>query len=284
MSAKSKIEWTDRTWNPVTGCSKVSQGCKNCYAERDWARLSSNPKTVYYGREFTDVAVHLKRLDEPSRWGKPSRVFVNSMSDLFHESVDSLFIAQVFAVMRRNCQHVYQILTKRPDRMREIVSNLHKYPDPYFCDQIAAVAPADGVIYPAKNVWLGVSVEDQETAEARIPELLKIPNVTRFLSVEPMLGPVNLEVPMPGPIVSGNYPPWLIQGGIGWVIVGGESGPNARPMKEEWVLSLLYQCQKHHIPFFFKQWGEHDDKGNHVGKKAAGRLLNGREWNEYPIF
>lgn len=259
MSAKSKIEWTDRTWNPVTGCTKVSQGCKNCYAERDWPRLSANPKTVYFGRRFGQVATHPERLDQPLRWKRPSRIFVNSMSDLFHDDVDSVFIATVFSVMALAVQHRYQILTKRPDRMRDLVARLmvlaQSVPE--------HLLPADEFIFPHDHVFLGVSAEDQETADARAPILAKTLTHRRWLSAEPLLGPIRIE------------PAWA----LAWVVVGGESGPNARPMKIEWVRSLRDQCEAFGIPFFFKQWGEHDEHGNRVGKKNAGRLLDGREWN-----
>lgn len=262
MSAKSKIEWTDRTWNPVTGCTKVSRGCKNCYAERDWSRLSANPKTVYFGRRFGQVAAHPERLDQPLRWKRPSRIFVNSMSDLFHEEVDDLTVASVFAAMASAAHHHYQILTKRPARMRDLVARL-----PALARSVPAhLLPADGDIGPGRNVFLGVSAEDQATADARAVPLMLADTPRRWLSAEPLLGPIEIE------------PRW----GLDWVVAGGESGPGARPMDPGWARSLRDRCIDLDIPFFFKQWGEHDERGKRVGKREAGRLLDGRTWDGYP--
>ena len=263
MSAKTKIEWTDATWNPVTGCTKVSRGCQHCYAERDWRRLAANPNTVYQGRKFTDVMVHPERLDQPKQWRRTRKIFVNSMSDLFHESVPDTFIAAVFAAMARAPQHVYQILTKRPIRMREIIARL-----PELAESLPERhLPADGDLRPRRNVWLGVSVEDNEQACLRLPTLMNIPDIVRFASFEPLLGPVRL------------FPETVID----WAIVGGESGSGARRMLTEWALSLRDQCAEMHIPFYFKQWGEFGEDGKRCGKTAAGRLLDGREWNELPL-
>jgi len=263
MNAISKIEWTERTWNPITGCTKVSLGCKNCYAEREWRRLSANKKTVYYEREFTDIRFHQDRINEPLKWKKPCRVFVNSMSDLFHEQIDDLRIASVFSMMRLANQHQYQILTKRPERMQRIVEAL--------TDLVGGVPesllPSNCDIRPGANVWLGISAEDQATANERIPHLLNTQASIRFLSLEPLLGPITL------------HKEWRR---LDWVIVGGESGPNSRPMYTDWVISLRDQCRSAHIPFFFKQWGEFNTLGQRVGKRNAGRLLDGREWNQYP--
>lgn len=280
-NSSTKIEWTNATWSPVTGCSKVSEGCKHCYAEREWARLSANPKTVYHGRKFTDVMFHPERLDQPLRWKKPRMIFVNSMSDLGHESIPLDFTDRVFGYMNMCRRHTFQILTKRPKRLREVV--LHALDE-------------EGLsVFP--NVWLGVSVEDQETADERIPLLLETPAAVRFVSYEPALGPVDLSR-------------WVIHPRLDWVIAGGESGPKARPSHPDWFRAVRDQCQAAGIPFFFKQWGEwipRDQDPNfemgtglmrsclagdgksgevgiwrRVGKKRAGRNLDGREWNEYP--
>jgi protein gp37 len=236
MATHSKIEWTEMTWNPVTGCSKVSQGCKYCYAERMAARLKAMG-VKHYENGF-EVALHEDSLETPFKWKKPRVVFVNSMSDLFHESVPLEFIERVFATMIRCPQHTFQILTKRSERLREVANSLS---------------------WPA-NVWMGVSVEDQRVV-FRIEDLKYVPAAVRFLSCEPLIGPLNN----------------LSLNGIHWVIVGGESGPGARPMKEEWVHSILNQCRTNHVPFFFKQWGG-------VRKHIAGRELNGRTYDAMPIL
>ena len=234
MSNQSSIEWTDVTWNPVTGCSKVSPGCKNCYAERSAMRLKAmgSPR---YKNEF-EVTLHYDKLTLPLRWRRPKKIFVNSMSDLFHEEVPDEFIFQMFEVMKKADWHLFQILTKRADRLEEMA--------PY-------------LPWP-KNVWQGVSVENAEYIE-RVDSLIKVPSAIRFISVEPLLGPI----------------PKLPLKDISWVIVGGESGPGARPMLKDWVISIRDQCQRNHVPFFFKQWGG-------VNKKKAGRLLDGDTYNEFP--
>lgn len=365
MSDKTGIEWTDATWNPVTGCSKVSQGCKHCYAERDWARLSANSATKYAGRDFTDVATHADSLPLPCRWTKPRRIFVNSMSDLFHEAVPFEFIAAVFGVMAGASWHSFQVLTKRPQRTLDFFAwldahperaefdsvSLHeKYPGadwrPFLCADLASrVLPDDGEglrvaidgKWPLPNVWLGVSVEDQAAADERVPLLLKAPAAVRFLSVEPMLGPVDIrfafsdagvircprcmfgtnrldhgQCPNDGETLR-NDP------GVDWIICGGESGLHARPMHPHWARDLRDQCAAAGVPFLFKQWGEwaphqptpgfdeggalrngtvryiegdgrqpdghfrHGDAAvRRIGKKAAGRLLDGVEHNGYP--
>lgn len=296
------IEWCDETWNPVTGCSKVSQGCKFCYAERDWARLVHLP--AYKGRKFTDVACHPDRLNQPLRWAKPRRVFVNSMSDLFHEDVPFEFIDQVFAVMALAKQHVFQVLTKRPARMLEYMKRLGKS-----AALLDTAARSMGytfefhgkylVAWPIPNVWLGVSVEDQATADERIPLLMQTPAAVRWVSAEPLLGPVDIC----------EYIEWrntiANERSLSWVVVGGESGPNARPMHPDWARSLRDQCAAAGVPFLFKQWGEwsapipgiasssnemqvteHGGCGPYVtrrvGKKAAGRLLDGIQHDGYP--
>lgn len=291
MSEKTGIEWTDATWNPVTGCSKVSQGCKHCYAERDWARLSANPGTKYFGRDFTDVATHAAALPLPCRWTKPRRIFVNSMSDLFHESVPFEFIAAVFGVMAGASWHSFQVLTKRPQRMLDFFAwldahperaefdsaSLHeKYPGddwrPFLCADLASrVLPDDGEglrvaiagEWPLPNVWLGVSVEDQAAADERVPLLLKAPAAVRFLSVEPMLSAVDLRLRRPvrdddRQDMDGwcSHITTAAGAGIHWVICGGESGPHARPMHPHWARDLRDQCAARGVPFLFKQWGE----------------------------
>jgi protein gp37 len=230
MSAETNIEWTEATWNPVTGCTKVSQGCKHCYAERLSQRF-------WRDRPFTEVRVHEDRLDQPRRWRKGRTIFVNSMSDLFHEGVPADFILRVFEVMRDCQQHTFQVLTKRAERLAEL-------------------APA---LPWSANVWMGVSVEDSRVVQ-RIDHLRGVPAAVRFLSLEPLIGPLDD----------------LALGGIDWVIVGGESGPGAREMRTEWVRSILRQCRAEGVAFFFKQWGG-------VRKGETGRTLHGRTYDEYPI-
>lgn len=253
MSDHSHIQWTDATWNPVTGCSKVSTGCKHCYAERDWKRLSANPKTVYYGRKFTDIQCHPERLDQPLRWRKPRMIFVNSMSDLFHEDVPGSFIDQVFAVMQASPQHIFQVCTKRPKRMLEyMIGSNHRVAlagtnlaaDKGWCH---AHEDRD---WPLSNVWLGVSCEDQVAADNRIPLLLQTPAVIRWISAEPLLGMIDLspflEFVSTVPDCLRSIKP------IDWVVVGGESGRDARPMMHHWARSLRNQCLAAGVPFFFK--------------------------------
>jgi protein gp37 len=234
MAAKSQIEWTDMTWNPVTGCTKISQGCKNCYAERMAKRLQAMGVERYHNG--FEVTLHEDLLDAPLRWLKPRMVFVNSMSDLFHEAVPDEFIARVFRTMERCPQHTFQVLTKRSKRLADISADL-PWPD---------------------NVWMGVSVENEDVI-FRIRDLQRVPAKIRFLSCEPLLGSLD-DLPLKG---------------IHWVIVGGESGPGARPIQERWVLSILEQCETQDVPFFFKQWGG-------VRKHIAGRLLNNRTYDEFP--
>ena len=235
MPTKSNIEWTEMTWNPVTGCTKISQGCKRCYAERMAKRLVAMGSERY--RNGFRVTVHPDLLDVPRKWRQPRVVFVNSMSDLFHEDVPEAYIARVFETMRDCSHHTFQILTKRADRL---------------------AALADRLPWP-KNVWMGVSVEDSRVLE-RIDCLRSVPAAIRFLSLEPLIGPLdNLRLDR-----------------IDWVIVGGESGPKARPMKREWVTSILKQCRIAGAAFFFKQWGG-------VRKDMTGRTLDGRTYDEMPL-
>lgn len=295
MSDKTGITWTNATWGPVTGCNKVSPACKYCYAERDWARLVHLP--TYAGRKFTDVACHPERLDQPLRWQRSRFIFVNSMSDLFHEDVPDEFIDRVFAVMALAKQHTFQVLTKRPERMLAYMTRLSK------SAQLLDVAARtmgytfkyDGqyfVSWPIPNVWMGVSVENQETANKRISLLLQTQAVVRFVSAEPLLGPVLLKE------ACGQA------GNLDWVIVGGESGPKARLTHPGWAHSLLDECQHAGIPFFFKQTGLWQALGpgeaekqlfNNKPKKiqwdttfvktkgGGSDLLDGRQWQEWPI-
>lgn len=234
MATKSAIEWTEMTWNPVTGCSKISAGCKFCYAERLAVRLQAMGQPRYVNG-FA-VTLHPDLLDAPRRWRSPRLVFVNSMSDLFHEKVPLSFIQQVFRTMSECPQHTFQVLTKRSRRLREVASEL-PWPE---------------------NIWIGVSVEDARVV-FRIQDLVHVPAWIRFLSCEPLIGPLDD----------------LSLQGIQWVIVGGESGPGARPVRQEWVQSILRQCRDHGIAFFFKQWGG-------TRKKRTGRSLNGQTYDELP--
>jgi protein gp37 len=236
MSTYSSIEWTEATWNPVTGCTKISPGCRHCYAERMAKRLKAmgQPK---YANGFK-LTTHRDLLEQPLGWKKPRMVFVNSMSDLFHKDVPLPFIHDVFDVMRQATQHTFQVLTKRSQRLLDLDPEI-EWPD---------------------NVWMGVSVENQDYT-FRIEHLKKTSAHIKFLSLEPLLGPL----------------PRLDLQDIDWVIVGGESGPGARPMAEKWVVDIRNQCQASDVPFFFKQWGG-------VRKKEAGRELKGRTWNQMPAL
>ena len=236
MATKSAIEWTESTWNPVTGCTKVSSGCKNCYAERMAKRLQAMGQPNY-ANGFR-VTCHPQALGLPLAWKKPQTVFVNSMSDLFHEQIPVSFIDEVFFTMNQTRWHCFQILTKRAERLRELAPHL-KW---------------------SANIWMGVTVEYCEIV-GRIDALLDVPSSVRFLSLEPLLGPL----------------PYLRLSGIDWVIVGGESGPGARPMRAEWVTGIRDQCLNANVPFFFKQWGG-------VRKKTAGRKLDGRIWDQMPVM
>ena len=260
----TKIQWTNETWNPVTGCTKVSQGCKHCYAERDFPRVYA--KT---GRKFVDIALHQDRLDKPLRWTKPRMIFVNSMSDLFHEDVPDSFIDQVFAVMALCPQHTFQVLTKRPERMREYASKLRERslevaqravwlgiwddPEAAAADTVSAL---DAGFAP--NVWLGVSVEDQATANVRIPLLLETPAAIRWISYEPALGPIDFGGKWSKQVgrkaIGGPVPPNFYSF-LNWIVVGGESGPGARPFDIEWARSTVRQCKATRTPVFIKQLG-----------------------------
>jgi protein gp37 len=236
MAARSGIEWTESTWNPITGCDKISPGCKHCYAERMALRLKAMGHRNY--TNGFDLALHEHVLEQPLLWKKPQIIFVNSMSDLFHEDVPLSFIHKIFNVMRQASWHQFQILTKRSRRLQELDSEID-WPD---------------------NVWMGVSVENSQYTY-RIDHLRMTSAKIRFLSLEPLLGPLlNLDLSE-----------------IDWVIVGGESGPGARSMAEEWVINIRDQCLVSNVPFFFKQWGG-------TRKKKTGRVLQGRTWDEMPIY
>jgi protein gp37 len=234
MATNSAIEWTDATWNPVTGCSKISPGCKHCYAERMAKRLKAMGQRNYANGFAVTLQPHM--LEYPLKWGRPKRIFVNSMSDLFHEDVPDDYIAEVFAVMQRASWHQFQVLTKRSQRLAKMANRLK---------------------WPA-NVWMGVSVENQDYLR-RVDDLRNAPAHIRFLSIEPLLGPLRI----------------LNLTNIDWVIVGGESGPGARPVSVTWVREIRDACIAQAVPFFFKQWGG-------VNKKLGGRLLDGRTWDEMP--
>jgi len=311
----SKIEWTERTWNPIVGCTKVSPGCENCYALRMAWRLSHNPNTTnkYAGTvkktaggkvNWTGVINFNDALHAPLDTKKPTTWFVNSMSDLFHPTIGFDMVDAIFNVMDACPQHTFQVLTKRPSRMLEYYHWKHD---------------GNGLKFgrwPLANVWIGTSIEDQQRGTERLKALLNTPAVVRFVSCEPLLGPLNLGLCLATEVTD------LIKGVLGaqlhWVIVGGESGPNARPMHPEWARALRDECNEIGIPFFFKQWGEwkpitymaangayinlipnakneillrpNGESGvdfgsinmKRVGKKKAGRLLDGREWNEMP--
>jgi protein gp37 len=234
MGQNSAIEWTETTWNPLTGCTKISPGCTHCYAERMSLRLKAMGQ-ANYANGF-DLTLHENMLDRPLRWRKPQRVFVNSMSDLFHKDVPDEFIFRVFDVMRRAHWHIFQVLTKRSERLLDLSPRIDWPP----------------------NVWMGVSVENGDYVW-RIDDLRQTGAAVRFLSVEPLLGPLDR----------------LNLDGIHWVIVGGESGPGARPMHESWVANIRDQCVAAGVPFFFKQWGG-------VQKSRTGRTLDGRTWDDLP--
>lgn len=235
MATTSSIEWTEMTWNPVTGCLKVSQGCKHCYAERMAKRLHAMGSNRY--QNGFEPTLHYDLIDLPRRWKKPRTIFVNSMSDLFQEEVPGDFIRAVFATMQTCPQHTFQVLTKRSERLCELASKLP---------------------WPS-NVWIGVSVEDARVVH-RINDLTAVPAHVRFLSCEPLIGPLE-NLPLDG---------------IHWVIVGGESGPFSRSMQAEWVDSIYRQCLRRNVPFFFKQWGG-------VRKHVTGRELHGRTYDEMPL-
>ena len=287
MADKSSIEWTDATWNPLAGCTKVSPGCANCYAEVMARRLKAMGNINYQGvvddkgRWSGQIALIPSVLDKPLHWKRPRKIFVDSMSDLFHPTVPSGYIRLVFQAMLEANWHIFQVLTKRPDRMAEVLNG---------ADWWMRIDPED-----RKHIWLGTSVENQKCAEERIPKLLNTPARVRFLSCEPLLGPLDLSGFLK--CLNGDYKTPMIS----WLIAGGESGVKARPMHPNWVTDLRDQCQAAEVAFHFKQWGEWHYDGEvvkyrpdvpvstasgwpmyRVGKHTAGRLLDGRTWDEYP--
>lgn len=239
MADRSAIEWTDATWNPVTGCTKISAGCDHCYASRFSERFRGVP-----GHPFEngfDLTLRPERLQQPLEWKKPRMIFVNSMSDLFHKEIPQTHISKVFDTMEKAHWHIFQVLTKRSSLLQRFINERYRNTN----------APA--------HMWFGVSIED-EKATSRIAHLQKTNAAIRFLSIEPLIGPLgqlNLK-------------------GINWVIVGGESGPGARPMDSKWVIDIRNQCKRSKVAFFFKQWGGRNPK-------SGGRLLDGKEWNEFPV-
>ena len=346
--AGTKIEWTDMVWNPTSGCSKVSEGCRNCYAERFARRLAG--RCGYPADNPFQVTLHPERLEEPLRWKKHRRVFVNSMGDLFHKDVDEKFIAKAFAIMDLARQHTYCILTKRPERVALLLADEDfQFHVGWFQSQavreLGLPEPEQIGPWPLRNVWVGTSVENQQVADERIPSLLEIPAVVRFVSCEPLLGPLDLgkwigprmcycgwrgyeweeeddpesddETLCPNCGASSLYELGDVDTCCGysddyerhpihWIIAGGESGHGARPCHPDWVRSLREQAVSAGIPFFFKQWGEWlhvtqgatplpveqvdgirafdflDGQAVRIGKKQAGRVLDGKIWEQFP--
>lgn len=311
MGKKTGIEWTDATWNPVTGCTPISAGCDHCYAKTLAERFQGTPGH-YYEQGF-NVVLRPDKLRAPLAWTKPRMVFVNSMSDLFHEQVDTDYIAQVYAIMALATRHTFQLLTKRPARMRSLLNRND------FRDAVLAAAP--GSQWPLPNLWAGVSVEDQDSARRRIHHLFETPAAVRWLSMEPLLGPVVLEKAacIGSPRGHGLTATEVHAGGccaaalkrIDWVVVGGESGRGARVMEPDWVRQLRDECTDAEIPFFLKQWGawapngwlgigelSNPERQRLVGPpvdeyghreivalgsaKANGATLDGLVWREYP--
>ena len=320
MGDKSNIEWTDATWNPTYGCTRVSEGCRNCYAERFVHRFAGEGQryegltVIRGGRPGWTGKIQLapERLDQPLRWQRPRRIFVNSLSDVFHEGIPFEYVAAIFGVMAMSSRHTFQVLTKRPERAREFFAWLEgkQMADLYKADLCIEHASShgvedrlikrdelSGVVWPLKNVWLGVSVEDQAAADSRIPILLEMPAVVRWISAEPLLGPLDLRDylkadGMPDRIVTPGSVPVTYTNvvGLDWVIGGGESGPGARGMESEWVSSLHDQCDGSTALFHFKQWGllsNNPDPKDPTAKKngggvKGGRQFLGRTWDDEP--
>lgn len=320
MSDRSKIEWTDTTWNPVQGCSRVSPGCENCYAERMARRFD---KPGMWGEGLTvvrngkpgwsgDVRLREEIVEDPLRWRKPRRVFVCSTSDLFHEKVPFPYIARVFWTMMRAPKHTFQVLTKRPRRAVEFFRWLNESPAEELAPHVneRAMSP----YFPPEHVHIGVSAEDQKRLMERVPYLMHIPASVRWLSAEPLLGPLDLGwLDYPDGRIHPLQGLWHEDGTgtvrrrcLDWIVVGGESGQGARPMHPDWVRDIRDACEEHDVPFFFKQWGEfgpvpdgeadfwlseageryHYDCGapmRRLGKHRSGRELDGRTWDEQPL-
>ena len=288
MSDKTKIEWTDATWNPITGCSVVSPGCKNCYAMKLAGGRLKHHKSRIGLTEDSDkgpvwngqVRLNGDWLDQPLRWKRPRRIFVCAHGDLFHENIPDSWIHNVLEVMARCPQHQFQVLTKRPDRMQYFMN--------LWVDWYSLIDGREKrfLEWPLENIWLGVSVEDQKRADERIPLLLETPARVRFISAEPLLGEIDLRMLHHDHITNVNAltgrhgMEWPLEGKtnkLDWVIVGGESGPGARPMEKDWARSLRDQCVEANVPYFFKQHGG-------ANKKETGRVLDGRTWDEMPVM
>lgn len=316
--SSTKIEWCDKTWSPITGCSKISEGCANCYAERMAKRLAG--RCGYPKENPFKVTIHKNKFLEPMDWKKPQKIFVCSMADLFHPEVPFEIINKIWTIMNFGRKHTFLILTKRPIRMLEFFKGRHH-----------SWNASEGPDFAPPHIWLGVSIENQARSDERIPILVQIPAARYFVSCEPILGPINLHKYLGGSMTG--RPDDLIaeqwgKQGLGWVIAGGESGPGARPCHPDWIRSLRDQCQVAGVPFFFKGWGAWAPMNNEdfaflgeyrlgvrpgdicisengeffeagrryvcfpnesdgcqmrkIGKKKAGRLLEGREWNEFP--
>ena len=285
MSDKTAIEWTDATWNPATGCTQVSPGCDHCYALTLSERFRGVPG--HYFENGFDVQLRPDKLDQPVRWKKPRRIFVNSMSDLFHDDIPEEYISQVFAVMSAAKQHTFQLLTKRHGRMRSLLNSerfrkavLREWP-------FGEMIPDDDTrpSWPLPNVWVGVSVENQQWADIRIPALVDTPAAVRFLSCEPLLGPLDLSKHLTSAHrwESLDYgTQYDVEKLIDWVIVGGESGRGARPMQADWARGARDDCQNADVAFHFKQWGAYGPDGILRPKHDNGRELDGRTWDEFP--
>lgn len=309
MADGTGIEWTDATWNPVTGCTKVSPGCANCY-------ITSTPPFRIAGRTWdktgsTGLMFYPERLDQPIRWTRPRMIFVNSLSDMFHEDIPREFIDRVFATMALAPQHIFQVLTKRPERMRaymlegkpwQRVSG-RAFEINRYSGTAAALSKGEG--WPLPNVWLGTTIENARHIY-RADVLREVPAAVRFISAEPLIGSLYEGVPLggeqgwtEGKVGTGEFKKWLDLTGIDWVICGGESGGrHVRPMKVEWAREIRDACltvgaggigRVSALPprpaFFFKQWGSHDAEGNYLGRsgKSSGKLLDGSEWCEFPM-
>lgn len=353
MGQKSAIEWTEATWNPIRGCTRVSEGCRRCYAERTAIRFAGKGQPYEGLVQITNghpqwtgkVQMVENHLKDPLKWKEPRRIFVNSMSDLFHEALSFEDIDKIFAVMVMSHRHTFQVLTKRPERMLQYMKeiqdddkDMHRWVSE--ACEISGSPCASHLIedaeWPPKNIWLGVSVENQDTADERIPLLIQTPAAVRWLSAEPLLGPIDLMcLPVPqhdhfkfcALTECDDDHFYNVHEKLKWVVAGGESGPGARPMHPDWARALRNQCASYDVPFFFKQWGEYqpqncmndapdskeaceswregqipllpdgtDCRGSElladpelgcrlmtkVGKKAAGSLLDGKEWKQYP--
>jgi protein gp37 len=287
MSKQTNIKWTESTWNPITGCSKISPGCKNCYALRDWEKLSKTKGSVYFLREFNDIMFHPERLDQPIRWKKPRKIFVNSMSDLFHEKLDYEIIDKIFMSMIVANWHTYQVLTKRPEIMvnylverMPIIAEKMKDLSKYFNAEQFKTNPelknfnVKNISMPFEHIWLGTSIEDKKSAKLRLPLLkaLKPYSKVNWISAEPLVEYFSIQ----------GY-----EKDIDWLVLGGESGPKARIMKEDWVKSFIKECTTGGVPLLFKQWGEYAPVNGvmtYLGVDNAGDLVDGVNYAEYPLI